>query len=384
MRQNFSEEGVFAEDAVVKDILIRNGCKFTYGSMEGEFGWTLTEDTVIEGDLVLVDDVLDLNGYTLTVKGNLIHANGEIFIHGGRLLVDGDYRMQMRKGEAENYNYENSAGILKMTDKADYILIKGGMYVQTSQSLSGLLTDGTIELKGDFYDFGQSSTDNFAASGSHTMYLTGNTVQKISFEGNGPLNCIQNLKVDNAAGLILETAVVVKGNIDITSDIEVEGRLVIDSTTTFSGNVYRGDISVRNLEWTRDFVIKGNLYVGLPLKVSSCRLTVEGNVIANNSTITMNKGELIVGGDLSFQRTYNYGTVYLDMRNDEDHILVNGNFDYYAIRSFISAGTLEVKGDFTTNSLFSASGTHRVILSGDEKQTITMADNARYSGKTLC
>lgn len=376
--QNDSEEGVYAEDAVVKDILIRNGCRFTYGSMEGEFGWTLTEDTVIEGDFVLVDDVLDLNGYTLTVKGDLIHANGEIFIHGGRLLVDGDYRMQMRKGEAGNYNYENSAGILKMTDMSDYILIKGGMYVQTSQSLSGLLTEGTIELKGDFYDFCQSSTDNFAASGSHTMYLTGNTVQKISFEGNGPLNCIQNLKVDNAAGLILETAVVVKGNIDITSDIEVKGRLIVDRTTTFSGNVYRGDISVRNLEWTRDFVVKGNLYVGLTLKVSSCRLTVEGDVIANNSTITMNKGELIVGGDLSFQRTSNYGTVYLDMRNDEDHILVNGNFDYYAIRSFISAGTLEVKGDFTTNSLFSASGTHRVILSGDEKQTITMADNARF------
>ncbi len=376
--QNNSEEGVYAEDAVVKDILIRNGCRFTYGSMEGEFGWTLTEDTVIEGDFVLVDDVLDLNGYTLTVKGDLIHANGEIFIHGGRLLVDGDYRMQMIKGEADNYSYEDSAGILKMADESDYILIEGDMYVQTSQSLSGLLTAGTIELKGDFQDFCPMVPDNFAASGSHTMYLSGNTVQRISFEGYGPFNCIQNLKVDNAVGLILGTAVVVKGNIDITSDIQIEGRLTIDKTTTFSDDIYHGDIAVGNLEWTYNFIIDGNLYVGQNLTVSSCRLTVEGDVLANNSAIKMNKGELIVGNNLSFQWISNYTSSYLDMQNPEDYILVNGNFDYYAIRSFITAGTLEVKGDFTTNSLFSASGTHKVILSGDEKQTITMADNARF------
>ena len=127
----------------------------------------------------------------------------------------------------------------KMADESDYILIEGDMYVQTSQSLSGLLTAGTIELKGDFQDFCPMVPDNFAASGSHTMYLSGNTVQRISFEGYGPFNCIQNLKVDNAVGLILGTAVVVKGNIDITSDIQIEGRLTIDKTTTFSDDIYQ-------------------------------------------------------------------------------------------------------------------------------------------------
>lgn len=376
--QNYSEEGVYAEDVVVKDILIRNGCRFTYGSMEEEFGWTLTEDTVIEDDLVLVDDVLDLNGYTLTVKGDLIHANGEIFIHGGRLLVDGDYRMQMRRGEEGNYNYEKSTGILKMTDETDYILIKGGMYVQTIQSLSGFLTAGTIELKGNFYDFCQIADDNFATAGSHTMYLTGNTVQKISFEGYGPFNCIQNLKVDNAVGLVFETAVSVKGNIDISSDIKVEGRLCVYKTTTFSDNLYRGDIIAGNLEWTYDLVVDGNLYVGQNLTISSCRLTVKGDVLVEDGVIGIDKGELIVGNDLSFQWHSQYNNTALGMSTDDSYILVNGNFNYYAKRSYVIAGTLEVKGDFTTNATFKASGTHKVILSGDEKQTITMADNARF------
>ncbi len=47
-----------------------------------------------EGDLYLISDELNLNGYTLHVKGNLIQSGGTVNVNNGELLVDGDYRIQ--------------------------------------------------------------------------------------------------------------------------------------------------------------------------------------------------------------------------------------------------------------------------------------------------
>ena len=70
--QNASDEGVYSETAIPKNQLIRNGCKLTYGDTEGIYGFTLQEDYIAEGELILLEDVLDLNGHTLTVRGNFI------------------------------------------------------------------------------------------------------------------------------------------------------------------------------------------------------------------------------------------------------------------------------------------------------------------------
>ncbi|KHT45573.1 hypothetical protein RJ41_15055, partial [Alteromonas marina] len=57
--------------------------------------WTLNEDVVIDGDLTFGSNYsLNLNGYTFTVKGNLIQNTGIIDINGGSLIVEGDYRLQ--------------------------------------------------------------------------------------------------------------------------------------------------------------------------------------------------------------------------------------------------------------------------------------------------
>ena len=72
--QNHSEEGVYSDTPLQHAQIIRNGCKLTYGNMEGSFGYTLEQDETIDGDFVLLDDTLDLNGYTLTIKGNLIQV----------------------------------------------------------------------------------------------------------------------------------------------------------------------------------------------------------------------------------------------------------------------------------------------------------------------
>ncbi|MCM1062542.1 MAG: hypothetical protein NC452_20020, partial [Eubacterium sp.] len=51
---------------------------------------TLTRNVTVNGDLYLGSSV-DLNGYTLTVNGNLIQSGGQIVVKDGTLNIDGDY-----------------------------------------------------------------------------------------------------------------------------------------------------------------------------------------------------------------------------------------------------------------------------------------------------
>jgi DNA-binding NtrC family response regulator len=65
------------------------------------------------------------------------------------------------------------------------------------------------------------------------------------------------------------------------------------------------------------------------------------------------------------------------MTNEQDYMLVEGNFDMntpYRHTGRFTAGILELKGNFTyiadnPTASFDATGTHKVILSGNQKQT---------------
>ena len=74
------------------------------------------------------------------------------------------------------------------------------------------------------------------------------------------------------------------------------------------------------------------------------------------------------------------------MTNENDFVKVNGNFTtdaYYSHEGYLTNGILEVKGNFTqlrNNENFYATNGHKVILSGDEKQTISLINaNARFA-----
>lgn len=100
---------------------------------------------------------------------------------------------------------------------------------------------------------------------------------------------------------------------------------------------------------------------------------------------------MIILGSLSIQALdYIDPCPILKMINDSDYVLVNGNFVMHSnvyIDSdlpiyYFSAGTLEIKGDFTQGAYyhvygdhdFLTSGSFTVILSGTTKQTITFSD----------
>lgn len=124
--------------------------------------------------------------------------------------------------------------------------------------------------------------------------------------------------------------------------------------------------------------------------ISGHKLTVNGSVIQSGGTVSVNGGQLEVTGDYRIQTavkaangavTYKEGSGVLKMTNEADYVKVAGSFVTQSItghNNMLTAGTLEVKGDFTQSSVsnnsiycFLSKGTHKVLLSGDKKQTVT-------------
>ena len=89
------------------------------------------EDLIISSDLILDEDLevssvalqdestLDLNGHMLTVRGDFLHSDGTLKVNKGSLFVDGDYRMQKRRLEGENYVYDVAESKMIMQDAED-------------------------------------------------------------------------------------------------------------------------------------------------------------------------------------------------------------------------------------------------------------------------
>ena len=131
----------------------------------------------IGGTLYLNGGTLNLNGHTLTVKGNVyFSANGSysyLNINKGKLYADRNFNMC-----ATNGSY--GSGYLTMTNAEDYVCVNGDFYVYTYRAYS-TLTNGTIEVKGNFTQRDYYNANDFAPSGSHKVILSGGKLQKVDF-----------------------------------------------------------------------------------------------------------------------------------------------------------------------------------------------------------
>lgn len=96
----------------------------------------LTEDVTICENLYTYDEDIDLNGHTLTVKGDVVskvkNGNGKICVNGGKLVVEGDFI-------AENYG-EN----INLTDDSDEIIVYGKYIGSGNQKIN----HGKIQIYG--------------------------------------------------------------------------------------------------------------------------------------------------------------------------------------------------------------------------------------------
>ena len=356
-------------------------------------GYDISGD--IWANVVLQGGTLDLNGRTLTVYGDFNQTNGTLKLNGGTLIVKGNYSIS-------NNGY--ATGYLYMTNESDRIYVDGNFLMDSIRDHSSLLTAGILEVKGDFLQKSTAGTAtgynlNFYASGTHQVILSGSTQQNVSFEDpSSSYSHFNILEINNssAEGVVFDTAVSVIEEL-ITTTTNIHNLNLVSSTFNLTENteinsdfIYSSgtfDLSEYNLTVHGDFKLGGGI-----LDLNGSTLIIDGDFNQTNGTLKLNGGTLIVKGNYSISNN-GYATGYLYMTNESDRIYVDGNFLMDSIRdhsSLLTAGILEVKGDFLQKSTagtatgynlnFYASGTHQVILSGSTQQNVSFEDpSSSYS-----
>lgn len=387
--RNVSPEGVFVEDVFVKDRLITNGCRVTYLNGTGEIGWVLKEDTIWKKDLVLLDGELNLNGHKLCVQGDFLQKGGTVNISGGNLQILGDYRMETEQQGV-------SVGELRMQNESDRVSVSGNFVSRTNKSHEGLLTDGLLDVKGDFLVYKEDYEKSFYASGDHTVILSGESKQTVTLE-SGALNGngLQNLTVKNqsTAGITFTGVIPVKGKIETTVDVSIEGRIGLGADAEiYSGDeefgYYKGDVDLlTGYVVDRPLKIDGNLNTNVYGLTLTKDLIITGDLMAR-SNIAIEEASLTIEHDFNMSSNSSYADG-ISMQHATDRIYVGGDFSYYIpiVQSLMTDGVLEIKGDVTLSRGFCATGNHKILLSGDTRQvidagadqTIAILEVANYS-----
>ena len=135
---------------------------------------------IVNGDVWMRTGTLTLSGVT-EISGSLYQAGGEVKPNKGQVEIKGDYRIQTWDESSGEMEWTESSGKLYMTNEKDSIVVGGDFYMQSDKSHGSLLTAGCLAVHGDFYQLAGSGY-NFAASGTHTVFLCGKYHQSASFE----------------------------------------------------------------------------------------------------------------------------------------------------------------------------------------------------------
>ncbi len=190
----------------------------------------LENDVVIDGDVEICGN-LSLNGHSLTVKGNMLHTYGSLELEKGTLQIGGDYTAAVKT--SDGYGQTDYAG-LSMANPEDQIIVGGDMLVYTERGSQ--MTDGVLEVKGDFTQKGENSYA-FAPSQNHVTRLSGTTLQRITFEADTKFNRLELGQYEENYVFTPEECWVTKTVYCPHTDKEVRGR--VEATCMEDG--YSGD-----------------------------------------------------------------------------------------------------------------------------------------------
>ncbi len=316
----------------------------------------------VKGDMVQFGNI-STNGGTFNVKGDYLHSGNTLNVQDGDVLIDGDYRIQIKNSDG-TYSYANAA--LTMTGENGRMVVGGDFVTQSSWTdSSNVLTDGTLELKGNFTQLqGNTTTNNFKATDIHKVKFTGNGTQIVSFEN----------PESSGFNILTETD---SDNVQVTagSFAAVEGNNRIGSFTQYQDlDLTNGKLYVKN-----DMIQWGNITTG------GSELNVQGNYLQSGGTLYVKNGHVRIDGDYRIQKknsdgTYSYTNAALNMNDPKGFLFVNGQFitqsAWSSSSNVLKQGTFELRGNFTqktgntTTSNFVASNEFTTVLTGDNMQKI--------------
>ncbi len=168
--------------------------------------------------------------------------------------------------------------------------------------------------------------------------------------------------------------------LSVTLDMVLDNDLTISKSLTVSG----GTVNLN----TYDLTVTGDVYQsGGTIDIYCGQMTVSGSIIQSSGTMFIDAGTLNVKGDYKLDMpgaNGQPGSGVLKMTGGRDAVNVNGSFRMLSSADhsgYLTAGILEVKGDFEQRSgtegspsNFAAGSSHKVILDGDNIQNVYFED----------
>jgi uncharacterized protein YjdB len=353
--------------------------------------YALTEDAEVNS-LSVDSGTLNLNGHTLTIDGDFNQTGGIVDVNGGTLNITGDMnqsggKLAPDKGKITvggSYDLFEDGYLVMLNDNDNFVVNNDFTVANDNYSYeSNNLKAGTIEVKGDFTQEEGSYNHNFVPSGTNKVILSGTNQQTISFEDT-----------DYSKFNILKLAKPLPVGYIFNSEVKWNQ---LDEQGVSPNGQKGGDVTLSS-DWKLPYNIEvSSLTIDSgSLDLNGHTLTVDGDVEQTGGTITLNSGALKISGDMNQSGgtlNTNNGKVNLtgsySLTDDGNLVMINSN-EYFTVGSNftvannnysyesnnLQAGTIEIKGDFTQedgsyNNNFVPSGTHKVILSGTVKQTIS-------------
>jgi hypothetical protein len=302
-----------------------------------------------------------------------VGANSLSTINGGGLTVTG------------------AAGKLIMTSPAAFVDVAGLAQFEAG-STTGTLTAGTLSLRGGMttlllHDF----SDVYAPSGSHKTVFVGTAAQTVNMCipcSNGSM--FNNVEFQSSSDVSFTNAATFNGSFIARSSSKVTAGAsailtVSGDVTTETGSLLSGVAEMTLSGGTRfphfggvSTPAKLNVNASLPMDQNA---VLTGDLVVNN-TLTVGAFALSVGGNLSTQTS----SGRLTMTSAGGYVLVGGSATFAGASedTFLTNGTLEVRGDFSQSNTFSANsfrttGSHLTILSGTGAQSIFFTSTAGSS-----
>jgi len=297
--------------------------------------------------------------------------------------------------------------VLIMQDPADTVIVTGDAEFGGG-STEGLLTEGVLELGGNFF---HEQPGAFRATGNHRTILNGSALQQFWLnEGDGDDTedaQFHHLEIANTGGVDIPLppasevpGFAVGGRLVIATPVPLTGEgaviRVADSLVTVAGSeitLYglslRGGLSVSGALTARQVEFAGPDQI-IPAQAAFSDVTVTGtarlagpmsfpgyvSVRENQSNLVLDGHRLDVG-ILSIGGVGTGGAV--TMTNAADSLVVTGDAVFAGSNSagLLTAGALIVGGGFyqyENPSAFQPSGTYRTILNGATQQIVSFAN----------
>ncbi len=350
--------------------------------------WTLTKDYHATGDLVLQENmVMDLNGYNLTVDGQLV------------LMPCAELRAV--SGEVRAVTVEQNRGsLIRLNNSALHVekFINQNGVIQ----VNGDYSDGSPELQFSLYNQGRGGV--IELNGNKAIMASSEKQQGTILLGNGNLEIsgdfVQNGSIDLQGGTMS-----VGGNLTIAGGLLIDKEFKENDSLDVNGGLLQVG-SQTSLDSDRS---KGNVkQTSGQLNVNHGSVRIFGDYSIADGWLTMTKGSMDTSspdygeGDGDYVHVYRNFTMaslrnhggrsYNELMKPKDDwphltdgvLVVDG--------SFVQRGDAEYHTKYSDRSQnytqafsrynFQAGGRHKVILTGKESKLI-QTEGARFTFENL-